>query len=361
MPTQLRNIVSLTAAIAWLFIATGPAGAQCLQGDCANGTGVYLWPDGSRYEGGFKDNNFHGQGTYHWADGKKYIGAFRDNKRNGHGTYSWPNGSRYSGQWKDGARHGQGTFSWANGSRYEGEWYEGQKQGLGIYTYPDGNRNAGRWAAGKITDPMDPDVVAIQLARPAAPSPSAPVTTELPMQPADSGAMTQTPLPLEKTATPENTEKNVTGEKPPTAAVEKAVRETEAEVEEPDLPASFALAVHQIPLVRNGTTVQSEGIPLYPRGRSRAVATCRLSVDKTGGDDRTGVVNLAVENRTGCRFTLEAYLRQNDTYLKLVAWSGEETIEPKGSKSLQETVSLPKPLTSTDLTLKVQGAFQGCP
>lgn len=361
MPMTSRMVASLTMAVAWFLFAPGLAGAQCIQGDCVAGNGVYLWPDGSRYEGGFKENNFHGQGTYQWADGKTYTGGFRDNKRNGHGTYAWPNGSQYSGQWKDGVRHGQGTFSWANGSRYEGEWHQGQKQGWGIYTYPDGEKNAGRWVAGEIVEPMDPDVVAIKLAGAAAPLPSAPVATERPMQPSDSVAMAQpqTPPAPEKTATP--ADNGVSRETPPTADAGKTAQETAAEVAKPDLPAAFALAVHQIPLIRSGKAVKSEDIPLYPRGRSQAVGTARLSVKKTGGDDHSAVVNLAIENRTGCHFSAEAYLRQNGTYLKLAAWSGREAIPPDGTQSLEETVSLPKALLSTDLTLKVQGAFQDCP
>ena len=368
MPTKYRIIASLAAVVVWLFVATSPAGAECIQGDCSNGTGVYLWPDGSRYEGGFKDDKFQGQGTYQWADGKKYVGTFRNNKRNGHGTYSWPNGSQYTGEWKEGTRHGQGTFTWANGSRYEGEWHQGQKRGLGIYTYPDGERNAGRWEAGEIVETMDPEVVAIKLAGPAAPLAPAPAPPDLPRPATDSPVMAQAPQPPHPPVTavaPASLETETKEERGPAVTVEKPAQKRPEAISEdpvtPDLPTAFSLAIHKIPLVRKGKRVKSESLPLYPRGRSQPVGTCRVVVDSTGGNDNTGVVNLAIENRTGCHFAFDAFLRQNDTYLQLVSWSGEEAIGPKATKSLQEAVSLPKSLLSTDLTLKVQGVFQGCP
>ena len=36
------------------------------------------FPNGDKYLGESKDNNYHGQGTYTWADGSKYIGEYRD-------------------------------------------------------------------------------------------------------------------------------------------------------------------------------------------------------------------------------------------------------------------------------------------
>ena len=337
-----------------------PGWTECLQGNCDNGNGIYQWPDGSRYEGGFKDNKFHGHGTYQWADGKKYVGEFSNDKRNGFGTYSWPNGSRYKGGWKDGTRHGNGTFTWANGSKYEGEWYDGQKRGLGIYTFPDGSREAGRWVAGEIIEPMDPEVVAIQLAGSAmAASPASPPVRQAEAEPAPAPAP---PLPAKPEQSQVRTDTAATATSVPlppkeTPPADKPMPAPRAQV---PLPAAFSLAVHKIPLVRGGKAVDNKGIPLYPRGRSRQVGTCRVSVAKAGSDKEISV-DVSVENLTDCRMSMEAYLRQDKTYLKLVSWSGDEAIGPKGKKSAKETVVLPSPLFSDGLLLKAQGDFRNCP
>lgn len=41
-----------------------------------NGFGKFTWPDGSRYEGEYKDDLKHGIGTFHWADHKKWTGMW---------------------------------------------------------------------------------------------------------------------------------------------------------------------------------------------------------------------------------------------------------------------------------------------
>jgi len=38
--------------------------------------------------------------------------------------YLWENGTKYMGEWKDGKKHGQGTYTLPNGSKYVGEWRE---------------------------------------------------------------------------------------------------------------------------------------------------------------------------------------------------------------------------------------------
>ena len=52
--------------------------------------------------------------------------------------YIWENGTRYMGEWKDGKKHGQGTFTFPDGEIYEGEWKDGTPWNLTIYD-KDGN------------------------------------------------------------------------------------------------------------------------------------------------------------------------------------------------------------------------------
>jgi hypothetical protein len=38
------------------------------------GYGIYLWGDGRRYEGQYKNDKKHGYGIYYWPDHRKYEG-----------------------------------------------------------------------------------------------------------------------------------------------------------------------------------------------------------------------------------------------------------------------------------------------
>ena len=75
---------------------------QCISGDCFNGKGTYIYYDGTKYVGEWKDDMRNGQGTYTNYVGDKYVGQWKDNKKNGQGTLTYANGDKYVGQWKDG-------------------------------------------------------------------------------------------------------------------------------------------------------------------------------------------------------------------------------------------------------------------
>ena len=50
---------------------------------------------------------------------------------NGYHSVDYGGGDRYDGEWREGNFHGQGTYTWADGGRYEGEYVEGKKHGQG--------------------------------------------------------------------------------------------------------------------------------------------------------------------------------------------------------------------------------------
>ena len=53
----------------------------------------------------------------------------------GDGTYVWNDGRKYVGTWKDNMMHGQGVFSWEDGRVYEGAYIKDRKEGFGIFKW----------------------------------------------------------------------------------------------------------------------------------------------------------------------------------------------------------------------------------
>ena len=115
----------------------------------ADGQGTYMWGDGDRYEGEWKNSKMHGYGAHTWPDGRKYVGEFKDDIWDGQGTHTLHDGGKYSGGWRDGKKHGQGTYTFSDGDKYVGEWEWGKKHGLGLSTFADGTTYAEEWANGE--------------------------------------------------------------------------------------------------------------------------------------------------------------------------------------------------------------------
>lgn len=110
-----------------------------------HGYGVLLWPDGSRYEGEWRENKACGKGKFWHADGDVFEGNWREDKANGYGIYTHRSGSRYEGYWENDLQHGTGKETWTKGSWYEGEYARGRKQGYGKHVWEDGSQYEGLW------------------------------------------------------------------------------------------------------------------------------------------------------------------------------------------------------------------------
>ena len=99
--------------------------AECIEGDCKNGNGVYVWDSGNKYEGMFKNGRRTGQGAYAFANGDKYVGEFLDGKFHGKGAYTYTDGDVYNGQWLLGRMNGHGVLKRADGTKQEGDFKDG--------------------------------------------------------------------------------------------------------------------------------------------------------------------------------------------------------------------------------------------
>lgn len=89
--------------IAFYFIIPPNLTAQCVSGNCSNGKGTFLYPNGTIY-----------------------IGEFRNSKANGEGICYYTNQSRYTGEWREHNFHGKGTFYKPNGEVIMGRWAHGK-------------------------------------------------------------------------------------------------------------------------------------------------------------------------------------------------------------------------------------------
>ena len=51
-----------------------------------------------------------GNGEFIWPDGRKYIGEYKDDKKEGYGVFEWNDERKYKGMWKNGKQDGEGEF-----------------------------------------------------------------------------------------------------------------------------------------------------------------------------------------------------------------------------------------------------------
>jgi hypothetical protein len=124
------KFVKFLVLLAFLFALPVSAFAGgCIKGDCANGNGTYIYKNGKKYVGDWKDAKRHGHGELYRDNGTlQYEGQFKDGKKHEKGKSYHDNGMLgYDGEWKDGKWHGQGVLYNDNGKQmYEGEFKDGK-------------------------------------------------------------------------------------------------------------------------------------------------------------------------------------------------------------------------------------------
>ena len=70
-----------------------------------NGQGTMLFPDGSRYDGEFKDGRMEGQGIRQYKNFDRYVGGFKNDQFHGTGVwYSAEGATKRQGEWGNGKR-----------------------------------------------------------------------------------------------------------------------------------------------------------------------------------------------------------------------------------------------------------------
>lgn len=74
----------------------------------------------------------HGKGVYLFKDGSCYEGSWIKGKREGWGIYKYANGSKYTGEHRAGFREGVGMYEYYNKETYKGNWKKDKKNGYGV-------------------------------------------------------------------------------------------------------------------------------------------------------------------------------------------------------------------------------------
>ncbi len=139
----------------------------CISGNCVNGQGVFAYPEGSRYEGQFRNRLPDGYGSFYYANGNQYSGSFRRGNRHGRGTLVRTDGTALSGEWRFGefieeeeapsfllgcvsgnCMNGYGTYIYKDGNKYTGTFRNGYPDGYGTVKYSDGNSYEGQMKDG---------------------------------------------------------------------------------------------------------------------------------------------------------------------------------------------------------------------
>lgn len=164
-----------------------------------NGFGIYIFTNGQKYEGNFKDDIRTGKGIFTFKSGDVYTGNWDNDKINGFGKLEYKNGEAYEGNWKDGIKTGKGKLisktaiieqNWvnskqngeskaqifkngelqytlfqnyvddkvidnnqkviySNGDVYEGGWSYSKAKGIAKYTYKNGDIENGKFESGQ--------------------------------------------------------------------------------------------------------------------------------------------------------------------------------------------------------------------
>ncbi|MEZ5013932.1 MAG: hypothetical protein R2794_06540 [Chitinophagales bacterium] len=107
-----------------LFISAIQSKAQCVTGNCENGSGTYKWASGDMYVGEWLNGYRTGEGRYDWADGSYYVGSFKNNLLDGKGAYYGADGTKMVGTFVDNVFQGEDKGDDTDDADYDDDDYD---------------------------------------------------------------------------------------------------------------------------------------------------------------------------------------------------------------------------------------------
>ena len=89
----------------FISIAQGQSTSEktgCIEGRCDNGYGTFIYKDGTKYKGEFKNGLAEGTGTCFYENGDYYFGEWSKHTYHGKGMLQFENGEKLEGSWTNG-------------------------------------------------------------------------------------------------------------------------------------------------------------------------------------------------------------------------------------------------------------------
>ena len=129
--------------------------AQCVEGNCTNGEGIYIYPSGAKFVGNFLNHLAHGFGILYFANGDIYEGMWNQHIRQGKGKLISKDNYTYTGEFENNKFHGTGKIEFSNTDNYTGNFVDGVFHGSGIYVASSGQRFEGSWINGNPDSQSD--------------------------------------------------------------------------------------------------------------------------------------------------------------------------------------------------------------
>jgi hypothetical protein len=116
-----------------------------------HGQGKMTFPDGEVIGGNWSEDNYQADWSRLAFEGDTSLlrDCHKDYCANGTGKYIYRDGSKYVGEFAAGFPQGNGTVFYADGNRYEGGWKDHAPHGKGVMFYADGREIGAIWDFGK--------------------------------------------------------------------------------------------------------------------------------------------------------------------------------------------------------------------